>query len=64
MAQMLDVSLRTVENRFMEYNMTNRTHYSDIDDGSLDAHVERIVALFPRSGNVCFLELSHNKLWE
>ena len=46
MAQMLDVSLRTVENRFMEYNMTNRTHYSDIDDGSLDAHVERIVALF------------------
>lgn len=54
MAQMLGVSLRTIENRLAEYNMTNRNRYSDIDDGSLDAYVGRIVALFPRSGNLYF----------
>jgi hypothetical protein len=52
MAQMFGVSLRTVENRLAEYNMTNRNRYSDIDNGSLDAHVGRIVSLFPRSGNL------------
>ncbi|CAB4024333.1 PREDICTED: uncharacterized protein LOC107336548, partial [Paramuricea clavata] len=47
---MLGVSLRTVENRFVEYNMTNVYRYSDIDDDSLDVHVQHIVAHFPRSG--------------
>lgn len=47
---MLGVSLRTIENRFAEYNMTNVYRYSDIDDGSLDIYVQRTVAHFPRSG--------------
>lgn len=47
---MLGVSLRTIENRFAEYNMTNVYRYSDIDDGSLDIYVQRTVANFPRSG--------------
>ena len=42
--------LRTIENRFAEYNMTNVYRYSDIDDGSLDIYVQRTVAHFPRSG--------------
>ena len=50
MAKMLGVSLRTIENRLSEYNMTNSDRYSEIDDVLLDAHVERIVAHFPRSG--------------
>ena len=37
MAQMLGVSLHTVENRFAEYNMTNVCRYSDIEDDFLDA---------------------------
>ena len=41
---MLGVSKRTVENRMAEYHMTNRNRYSDIDDNSLDAHTERIIA--------------------
>ena len=50
MAQMLGVSLRTVENRFAEYNMTNVYRYSNIEDEFLDAYVQRVVSHFPRSG--------------
>jgi hypothetical protein len=53
---MLGVSLRTVENRFVEYNMTNVYRYSDIDDDSLDVHVQHIVAHFPRSGKYFIME--------
>lgn len=51
MAKMMGVSLRTIENRFAEYNLTNVGRFSDIDDASLDIYVEHIVAHFPRSGN-------------
>lgn len=50
MSVMLGVSQRTVENRLAEYNMTNIQRFSNIDDGSLDVYVQRIVAHFPRSG--------------
>lgn len=50
MALMLGVSKRTIENRFSEFNLTNRRRFSDIDDQSLDVHVQRIVSHFPRSG--------------
>ena len=52
---MLGVSKRTVENRMAEYHMTNRNLYSDIDDDSLDAHTEHIIANLPRSGKAHFL---------
>ena len=51
---MLSLSLRTIENRFAEYNMTNVYHYSDIDDGSLDIYVQRTAAHFPRSDEYRF----------
>ncbi len=53
---MLGVSVRTVENRFAEYNMTNVYRYSDIDDSSLDVYVQHIVANFPRSGEYFIME--------
>ena len=52
MAVMLGVSKRTVENRMAEFNLTNQNRFSDIDDSSLDAHTERIIGIFPRSGTV------------
>ena len=55
MAQMLGVSLRTIENRFSDYSMTNRDRYSATDDEFLDAYVERAVALFSISGKHSFL---------
>ena len=51
MALMLDVSKWTVENRMAEYNLTNQNRFSDIDDGSLDIYTQRIIEIFPRSGN-------------
>ena len=54
MAVMLGVSTRTVENRMAEFNLTNENRFSDIDDNSLDAYTERIIGLFPRSGNITF----------
>ena len=50
MALMLGVSKRTVENRMAEFELTNRSRYSNIDDVMLDAHVERIIAILARSG--------------
>ncbi|XP_028406849.1 uncharacterized protein LOC114529291 [Dendronephthya gigantea] len=50
MGEMLGVSLRTIENRMAEYNMTNASRYSNIDDECLDIYVQRIVGHFPRSG--------------
>ena len=52
MAVMLGVSRRTVENRMAEFNLTNHTRFSDIDDSSLDAYTERIIGLFPRSSKI------------
>lgn len=49
-ALMLGVSKRTVENRMQEYKMTNISRYHNIDDDLLDAHVQRILTNFPRSG--------------
>ena len=51
-ALMLEVSKRTVENRFAEFNMTRIERYSDIDDSSHDIYTKHIIMLFPRSGTV------------
>ena len=50
MANMLGVSLRTVENRLREYHVTNRSLYSDVSDDLLEVHVKRVTSNFPRSG--------------
>ncbi len=47
---MLGVSKRTVENRMAEYELTNRSRYSDIDDDILDSFVKFTMDTFPRSG--------------
>lgn len=47
---MLGVSKRTVENRIAEYELTNRSSYSDIDDDMLDSFVKNIMVNLPRSG--------------
>ena len=47
---MLGVSKRTVENRMAEYEITNRSRYSNIDNDMIDAYIERIIANLPRSG--------------
>ncbi|KAK3744044.1 hypothetical protein QZH41_011924, partial [Actinostola sp. cb2023] len=49
-ALMLGVSKRTVENRMREYQLTNWSRYSDIDNDVLDSYVQRIQSNFPRSG--------------
>ncbi|XP_028513042.1 uncharacterized protein LOC114574497 [Exaiptasia diaphana] len=53
-ALMLGVSKRTIENRMREYELTNTSRYSDIHDDILDAHVQRILTNFPRSGVILF----------
>ena len=50
---MLGVSKRTVENRVAEYELTNRSRYSVIDDEMLDSFVQRIMVNLPRSGKSC-----------
>ena len=50
MALMLGVSKRTIENRMAEYELTNKTLYSDIEDDFLDSLIQRIMTNFPRSG--------------
>lgn len=50
MAAMLGVSKRTVENRIAEYELTNRSRYSAIDDDMLDSFVKNIMVNLPRSG--------------
>lgn len=50
---MLGVSKRTVENRIAEYELTNRSRYSDIDDDMLDSFVKHIMVNLPRSGKPC-----------
>lgn len=50
---MLGVSKRTVENRIAEYELTNRSRYSDIDDDMLDSFVKNIMVNLPRSGKPC-----------
>ena len=47
---MLGVSKRTVENRMREYQLTNMSRYSDIEDDVLDSFVKRFLSNFPRSG--------------
>ena len=50
MAHMLGVSKRTIENRMAEYELTNKSRYSDIENDFLDSFVQRIMTNFPRSG--------------
>nr|XP_058969483.1 uncharacterized protein LOC131795899 [Pocillopora verrucosa]XP_058969484.1 uncharacterized protein LOC131795899 [Pocillopora verrucosa] len=50
MALMLGVSKRTIENRMAEYELTNKSRYSDIEDDFLDSLIQRIMTNFPRSG--------------
>ena len=47
---MLEVSKRTIENRMAEYELTNKTPYSDIEDDFLDSLIQLIMTNFPRSG--------------
>ena len=54
-ALMLGVSKRTVENRMREYQLTNGSRYSDIENDVLDSYVQRIQSNFPRSGRWCQL---------
>lgn len=58
---MLGVSKRTVENRIVEYELTNRSRYSDIDDDMLDSFVKNIMVNLPRSGKPCE-NIMHNYL--
>ena len=58
---MLGVSRQTIENRFAEFNLSNDHKFSDIDDDFLDAHTQRIIAHFPRSGRYVEIKLSHLK---
>ena len=50
---MLGVSKRTIENRMAEYELTNRSRYSDIEDEMLDSFVQNIMVNLPRSGKPC-----------
>ena len=43
MALMLGVSKRTIENRMAEYELTNKSRYSDIEDDFLDSLIQRII---------------------
>ena len=56
---MLGVSKRTVENRIADYELTNRSRYSDIDDDMLDSFVKHIMVNLPRSGKPC-KNIRHN----
>ena len=53
MSQMLGVSKRTIENRMAEYELTNKSRYTDIGDDFLDSLVQRAMSNFPRSGKGC-----------
>lgn len=50
---MLGVSKRTIENRIAEYELTNKSRYTDIGDDLLDSFVQRAMTNFPRSGKGC-----------
>ena len=52
-SQMLGVSKRTIENRMAEYELTNKSRYTDIGDDFLDSLVQRAMSNFPRSGKGC-----------
>ena len=49
-ASMLGVSLRTIRRRMAEYNLSVRSHYSDIDDEELNRTVKDIKEQFPNCG--------------
>jgi len=55
------VSKRTVKNRIAEYELTNRSRFSDIDDDILDSFVKNIMVNLPRSGKPC-KNIMHNYL--
>ena len=50
MALMLGVSKRTIENLMAEYELTNKSRYSDMEDDFLGSLIQRIMTNFPRSG--------------
>ena len=56
---MLGVSKHTVENRIAEYELTNWSRYSDIDNDMQDSFVKHIIVNLPRSGKPC-KNIMHN----
>ena len=61
MALMLGVSKRTIENRLAEFNLTQIERFTDMDDGTLDTYIERIITNFPRSGKKRYI--THSTLY-